>query len=66
MFAQVGTSATTTYTNSDLSPDTTFRYQVRARDAANNTAAVSNTVTVTTMSGGTGGGQSDNKIRDEC
>ena len=54
-FAQVGTSATTTFTNTGLSPDTTFRYQVRARDAANNTSAVSNTVTVTTL-GGTGGG----------
>lgn len=55
-FAQVGTSATATFTDTGLSPDTTFRYQVRARDAANNTSAVSNTVTVTTLSGGTGGG----------
>lgn len=55
-FAPVGTSATTTFTNSGLSPDTTYRYQVRARDVANNTSAVSNTVTVTTLSGGTGGG----------
>lgn len=55
-FAQVGTSSTTTFTNSGLSPDTTYRYQVRARDAANNTSAVSNTATVTTLSGGTGGG----------
>jgi chitodextrinase len=55
-FAQIGTSATTTFTNSGLSPNTTFRYQVRARDAASNTSAVSNTVTVTTLGGGTGGG----------
>lgn len=55
-FTQIGTSATTTFTNAGLSPDTTFRYQVRARDAANNISPVSNTVTVTTLSGGTGGG----------
>jgi chitodextrinase len=55
-FAQVGTSATPAFTNNGLSPNTTYRYQVRARDAANNTSPVSNTVTVTTMSGGTGGG----------
>lgn len=55
-FTQIGTSATTTFTNSGLSPNTTFRYQVRARDAASNTSAASNTVTVTTLGGGTGGG----------
>jgi len=56
-FAQVGTSATTTFTNSGLTANTTFRYQVRARDAANNTSAVSNTLTATTLTGGgTGGG----------
>lgn len=55
-FTQIGTSVTTSFTNTGLSADTTYRYQVRARDAANNTSVVSNTVTVTTMSGGTGGG----------
>jgi endo-1,4-beta-xylanase len=55
-FAQVGTSASTAFTNTGLAASTTYRYQVRAVDAAGNTSAVSNTVTVTTQSGGTGGG----------
>src|SRR6266545_5812460 len=44
-FGQVGTSATTSFSNTGLSPATTYRYQVRAHDAAGNTSAVSNTVT---------------------
>lgn len=55
-FAQVGTSAGTSFTNSGLSPATTYRYQVRARDAAGNTSPVSNTVTITTQTGGGGTG----------
>jgi chitodextrinase len=55
-FAQVGTSATTSFTNTGLSPATSYRYQVRARDAAGNTSPVSNTVTVTTQNGGGGAG----------
>jgi mannan endo-1,4-beta-mannosidase len=55
-FAQVGTSATTSFTNTGLSPATTYRYQVRAKDAAGNTSPVSNTVTVTTQNGGGGTG----------
>ncbi len=54
-FAQIGTSTTTTFVNSGLTANTTFRYQVRATDAAGNVSAVSNTVTATTQSGGTGG-----------
>jgi endo-1,4-beta-xylanase len=54
-FTQVGTSTTTSFQNTGLTANTTYRYQVRARDAANNMSAVSNTVTVTTT-GGTGGG----------
>jgi cellulase/cellobiase CelA1 len=42
--------------DSSLAAGTTFRYQVRARDAAGNTSAVSNTVTATTQAGGTPGG----------
>jgi mannan endo-1,4-beta-mannosidase len=55
-FAQVGTSATTSFTNTGLSPATTYRYQVRAKDGAGNTSPVSNTVTLTTQNGGGGTG----------
>jgi chitodextrinase len=56
-FSQVGTAGETSFSNSGLAPNTTYRYQVRARDAAGNTSPVSNTVTVTTPpGGGTGGG----------
>ena len=44
------------FVNSGLTANTTFRYQVRATDAAGNVSAVSNTVTATTQTGGTGGG----------
>ncbi|MFC5831834.1 PQQ-dependent sugar dehydrogenase [Nonomuraea insulae] len=54
-FAQVGTSATTSYTDAGLSPATSYRYQTRARDAAGNLSPVSGTVTVTTASGPSGG-----------
>ncbi|MBO3746201.1 cellulose binding domain-containing protein [Streptosporangiaceae bacterium NEAU-GS5] len=52
-FAQVGTSATTSFTNTGLTANTTYRYQVRARDAAGNLSAVSNITQVTTQTGGT-------------
>ncbi|WP_144126712.1 endo-1,4-beta-xylanase [Catellatospora sichuanensis] len=55
-FTSVGTSTTTSFSNTGLSANTSYRYQVRARDAAGNVSAVSNTVTVTTTGGGTGGG----------
>ncbi|MFB4274276.1 PQQ-dependent sugar dehydrogenase [Nonomuraea sp. MTCD27] len=55
-FAQVGTSATTSYTDTGLSAGTAYRYQARARDAAGNLSPVSGTVTVTTTGGGTTGG----------
>jgi endo-1,4-beta-xylanase len=55
-FTQVGTSTTTSFTNTGLAASTTFRFQVRAVDAAGNVSPVSNTVTATTQSGGTGGG----------
>ncbi|HEX6469908.1 MAG TPA: cellulose binding domain-containing protein [Streptosporangiaceae bacterium] len=55
-FTQVGTSATTSFTNTGLTPATTYRYQVRARDAAGNISPVSNTLTVTTATGGGGTG----------
>ncbi|MEU8206418.1 PQQ-dependent sugar dehydrogenase [Streptosporangium sp. NPDC049046] len=55
-FTQVGTSATTSYAETGLTANTTYRYQVRARDAAGNLSPVSNTVTVTTTPGGGGPG----------
>ncbi|MEV0457125.1 endo-1,4-beta-xylanase [Catellatospora methionotrophica] len=55
-FAQVGTSTTTSFSDTGLSASTSYRYQVRARDAAGNVSAVSSAVTVTTTGGGTGGG----------
>jgi mannan endo-1,4-beta-mannosidase len=54
-FAQVGTTAGTSFTNDGLPNDTTFRYQVTASNAAG-TSPPSNTVTVTTTGGGTSGG----------
>jgi len=54
-FAQVGTSTTTSFSDTGLTASTTYRYQVRARDAAGNVSAVSNTAQVTTQSGGTAG-----------
>ncbi|SER14425.1 mannan endo-1,4-beta-mannosidase [Lentzea xinjiangensis] len=51
-FAQVGSTATTTFADTGLSPSTTYRYQVRARDAAGNVSAVSGTGTATTSAGG--------------
>ena len=53
-FAQVGTSTTPSFSNTGLAASTTFRYQVRATDAAGNVSAVSSTVTATTQSGGGG------------
>ena len=41
-FAQIGTSATTTYTDTGVSGGTTYRYRVRARDAAGNLSSYSN------------------------
>ncbi|HEU5135239.1 MAG TPA: endo-1,4-beta-xylanase [Steroidobacteraceae bacterium] len=55
-FAQIATSPTNSYVNTGLAANTTFRYQVRAMDAAGLVSAVSNTVTATTQTGGTGGG----------
>ncbi|MBO3745004.1 fibronectin type III domain-containing protein [Streptosporangiaceae bacterium NEAU-GS5] len=55
-FTQVGTSTSTSFAATGLSANTTYRFQVRARDAAGNTSAASNAVTVTTTGGGTGGG----------
>jgi cellulase/cellobiase CelA1 len=55
-FAQIGTATSNSFVNTGLAANTTFRYQVRATDAAGNVSAVSNTVTATTQTGGTPGG----------
>ncbi|MBB5868047.1 endo-1,4-beta-xylanase [Allocatelliglobosispora scoriae] len=55
-FAVVGSSTTTSFTNTGLSASTSYRYQVQAKDAAGNVSTASSAVTVTTTSGGGGGG----------
>src|SRR5690606_21103257 len=45
---QVGTTATTSYTDNGLSASTSYQYTVKAKDAAGNLSPASNTLTVTT------------------
>src|SRR6266700_2247335 len=47
-FVQVGTSPTTTFSNTSLLGSTVYNYRVRAQDSANNTGPYSNTASVTT------------------
>ena len=49
----IGSTASTTYTVTGLSPTTTYSFSVKAKDAAGNASVSSNTVSVTTLSGGT-------------
>ncbi|MCJ0874536.1 carbohydrate binding domain-containing protein [Streptomyces sp. AP-93] len=51
--ALVATSGTTSATVTGLTPSTAYAFTVRARDAAGNTSAASNTVNVTTDTGTT-------------
>ncbi len=51
-FTTIGSATGTTYTDSGLTPSTTYRYQVRAKDAAGNASAVSGTASATTSAGG--------------
>ncbi|MFI5734852.1 glycosyl hydrolase family 8 [Kribbella sp. NPDC051587] len=53
---EVATSAGTTYTDTGRTASTSYTYTVKARDAAGNLSAVSNSVTATTQAGGGGGG----------
>ena len=55
-FTSVGTSTTTAFAATGLAANTTYRFQVRARDAAGNLSGFSGAVTVTTTSGGGSGG----------
>jgi chitodextrinase len=48
-FAQVGTSSTTNLSDTGLVGSTSYSYRVRARDAANNLGAFSNTASATTL-----------------
>jgi chitodextrinase len=52
-FSQVGTAPSTAFMDSGLTAATTYRYQVRARDAAGNVSAFSPAVSVTTTGGPT-------------
>ncbi|MDR3025300.1 reprolysin-like metallopeptidase [Chryseobacterium sp.] len=49
----IGSTATTTYTVTGLTPSTTYSFSVKAKDAAGNASVSSNTVSVTTLAGGT-------------
>ncbi|CAH0202937.1 reprolysin-like metallopeptidase [Chryseobacterium sp. Bi04] len=49
----IGSSASTTYTVTGLTPSTTYSFSVKAKDAAGNASVSSNTVSVTTLGGGT-------------
>ncbi|MCJ8153490.1 M12 family metallo-peptidase [Chryseobacterium sp. SSA4.19] len=49
----IGSTASTTYMVTSLSPSTTYSFTVRAKDAAGNVSASSNTATVTTSAGST-------------
>jgi len=49
----IGSSASTTYTVTSLSPSTTYGFTVRAKDAAGNVSPSSNSVSVTTLAGST-------------
>jgi hypothetical protein len=48
--AQVGTPTATSYSDTGLSPNTSYTYTVKARDAANNLSPASSPATVTTLS----------------
>jgi len=47
----IGSTASTTYTVTSLTPSTTYSFTVRAKDAAGNISTASNSVSVTTLAG---------------
>ncbi|MCU7821729.1 glycoside hydrolase family 6 protein [Kitasatospora sp. DSM 101779] len=54
--ALVGSSATTSFTDTGLAASTAYSYTVKAKDAAGNVSAASAALSVTTSAGGTGSG----------
>jgi fibronectin type 3 domain-containing protein len=51
-FSLVGTSTVTSFSDTGRAPGTTYRYRVRAVDGARNVSPSSNTVSATTLGGG--------------
>jgi len=49
----IGSTASTSYTVTSLTPSTTYSFTVKAKDAAGNNSVSSNTVSVTTLAGST-------------
>jgi len=47
----IGSTASTTYSVTSLSPSTTYTFSVKAKDAAGNISTASNSVSVTTLTG---------------
>jgi chitodextrinase len=65
---QIGTATTTTFAVTGLSPATTYNFTVKAKDAAGNISATSNTATITTLTGTTDPTYCDSKgnsVNDE-
>lgn len=52
----VGSTATTSYSDSGLNASTTYSYTVKSKDAANNVSAASSPASATTQASGGGGG----------
>jgi chitodextrinase len=55
-FAQVGTSASTSFSDSSLAASTSYSYRVRASDGASNLSPYSNVASATTQAGSTSPG----------
>ncbi|GEN74518.1 metalloprotease Fpp1 [Chryseobacterium hagamense] len=51
--SMIGSTSSTSYTVTGLTPSTTYSFNVKAKDAAGNTSTSSNTVSVTTSAGST-------------
>jgi serine protease len=61
-FAQIGTTASTSYSDSGLTAATTYRYRIRAYDGAGNDGSYSSIAQATTQSGGGGGSALSNGV----
>jgi subtilisin family serine protease len=57
-YAQIATTTSTSYSNTGLAEATTYRYRVRAYDAAGNNGSYSSVASASTESSGGGGGGS--------